>query len=98
MKLEASPVGDGGGMVQVETQLASLTIQLEMLTKGKEKWEQVWCTKCRNEGHHKDECPTFVHYLATGAPNPLSGGEILSMNTTNKDTKGEYWDNKKMKF
>jgi hypothetical protein len=28
MKLEASPVGDGGGMVQVQTQLVSLTIQL----------------------------------------------------------------------
>jgi hypothetical protein len=37
MKLEASPVGDSGGMVQVQTQLASLTIQLEELTKGKEK-------------------------------------------------------------
>jgi hypothetical protein len=37
MKLEASPVGDGGGMAQVQTQLASLTIQLAELTKGKEK-------------------------------------------------------------
>jgi hypothetical protein len=41
MKLEASPVGDGGGMDQVETQLASLTIQLAEMTKGKEKREQV---------------------------------------------------------
>jgi hypothetical protein len=60
MKLESSPVGDNGGMVQVQTQLAALMIQLEELTKGKEKCEQVWCTKCRTEGHHKDECPTFV--------------------------------------
>jgi hypothetical protein len=26
------------------------------------------------KGHHKDECPTFVQYLAVGAPNPLPGG------------------------
>jgi hypothetical protein len=37
MKLEASPVGDNGGMAQVQTQLFSLTVQLEELTKGKEK-------------------------------------------------------------
>jgi hypothetical protein len=74
MKLEASPIGDSGGMAQVQTQLVSLTIQLAELTKGKEKQEQVWCTKCRTEGHHKDECPTFAQYLVTGAPNPLPGG------------------------
>jgi hypothetical protein len=74
MKLESSPVGDSGGMAQVQTQLVALTIQLEELTKGKEKQEQVWCTKCRTEGHHKDECPTFTQYLETGAPNPLPGG------------------------
>jgi hypothetical protein len=55
MKLEASHVGDTRGMVQVQMHLAALTIQLEDLTKWKEKREQVWCTECRNEGHHKDE-------------------------------------------
>jgi hypothetical protein len=39
MKLEASPIGDGGGMAQVHTQLASLKIQFGELTKGKEKKE-----------------------------------------------------------
>jgi hypothetical protein len=74
MKLESSSVGGSGGMAQVQTQLASLTIQLEDITKGKEKCEQFWCTKCRTEGHHKDECPTFMQHLETGAPNPLPGG------------------------
>jgi hypothetical protein len=37
MKLESSPVGDSGGMAQVQTQLVALMIQLEELTKGKEK-------------------------------------------------------------
>jgi hypothetical protein len=69
MKLEASPVGDNGGMEQVHTQLVALTIQLAEHTKGMEKWEQVWCTKCRTEGHHKDKCPTLAQYLETGSPN-----------------------------
>jgi hypothetical protein len=60
MKLEASPVGDNNGMAQIQNQLAALTIQLEEITKGKEKWEHIWCTKCRTEGHHKDECPSFA--------------------------------------
>jgi len=37
LKMEASPIGDNGGITQVQTQLYSLTIQLEELTKGKEK-------------------------------------------------------------
>jgi hypothetical protein len=41
MKLEESLVGDGGGMAQVHTQLDAFTIQLEKITKGKEKWENV---------------------------------------------------------
>jgi hypothetical protein len=60
VKLEASPVGDGGEMVQVQMQLVSLTIQMAELTKGKEKWEQICCTNCRSEGHPKDECATFA--------------------------------------
>jgi hypothetical protein len=45
MKLEASSVGDSGGMAQVKMQIASLTIQLSKLTKGKEKREKIWCTE-----------------------------------------------------
>jgi hypothetical protein len=59
MKLESSLVGCIGGMVQVTMHLASLKIQLAELTKGKEKREQVWCTKSRTEGHHNDEFLAF---------------------------------------
>jgi hypothetical protein len=61
-------------MAQVQSQLATLTIQLQELAKGKEKHKEVWCVTCRKEGHHKNECPTFKYYLATGAPNPLATG------------------------
>jgi rRNA maturation endonuclease Nob1 len=60
MKLKASPVGDNNGMSQIQNQLAKLTIQLVEIIKGKEKQEQFWCTKCRNEFHHKDECTSFA--------------------------------------
>jgi hypothetical protein len=59
MKLEASPIGDSGGMAQVHTKLASLMIQLVELTKGKEKWEQVSFTKCNTEFHQR----TNAHHL-----------------------------------
>jgi len=74
MKLEASLVGDNGGMVQLQTQLDALTYKLEKITKRKEKREKLWCTKCRTKGHHKDEFLTFVQYLVTKAPNPLPSG------------------------
>jgi hypothetical protein len=74
MKLESYPIGDNVGMTQVQTQLTALTIQLAELKKEKEKQEQVLCTKCMTEGHHKDKCLEFTQYLATGVPNPLLGG------------------------
>jgi hypothetical protein len=45
MKLEVSSlVGENNtGMAQVQSQLAALTIQLQEITKGKEKCEGVWC-------------------------------------------------------
>ena len=73
MKLEASPIGDGAaGMVQIQSQMANLTIQLQDIKKGKESQEYLWCTKCRMDGHTKDNCPTYMNYISSGAPNPLS--------------------------
>jgi hypothetical protein len=71
MKLEAYPIGDGGGMGQVQTELASLKIQLVEPTKRKEKREQVSCVTCRTEGYHLDECLAFAQYLESGALNTL---------------------------
>jgi hypothetical protein len=79
MKLEASPAGDTRGMAQVQMHLDALTIQLVELTKGREKQEQVLCTKYRMEGHHKEECPTLTQYLVARAPNPLPRGILRDM-------------------
>ena len=77
MKLEASPIGDGAiGMVQIQSQLANLTIQLQDIKKGKEAQEDLWCTKCRTDGHTKDNCLTYMNYFSSGAPNLLSAHGI----------------------
>jgi hypothetical protein len=55
---------------ELKEYLKSLTFQLNQ-NKGKEKREVVWCTTCRIEGHHKNECLTFTQYMAAGLPNPF---------------------------
>ena len=72
MKLEALPIAKKTmGMAQIQNQLANLTLQLQDIKKGKEIREEVWCSKCRTEGHSREHCPVFAEYLASGAPNPL---------------------------
>lgn len=72
MKLEALPIVETSvGMVNIQNQLANLTLQLHDMKKGNEVREEVWCTKCRTKGHSKEHCLVFVDYLASGAPNPL---------------------------
>ena len=50
-------------------------MELQDLNKGKEvnseTHSEVWCTKCKVEGHHKDQCPMFWDYIAAGGPNLL---------------------------
>jgi hypothetical protein len=58
---------------ELKEDLKNLTFQLNQ-NKNKDKREVVWCTTCRMEGHHKNECPTFTQYMAAGMPNPLPTG------------------------
>jgi hypothetical protein len=58
---------------ELKEDLKNLTVQLNQ-NKSREKREAVWCTLCRSEGHHKNECLTFVQYLGVGIPNPFPTG------------------------
>jgi hypothetical protein len=58
---------------ELKEDMKNLTFQLNQ-NRGKEKREVVWCTACRTEGHHDNECPTFVQYMATWLPNPFPPG------------------------
>jgi hypothetical protein len=60
---------------ELKEDLKNLTFQLNQ-NKNKDKREVVWCTTCRTEGHHKNECPTFTQYMAAGMPNPLPTGGL----------------------
>jgi hypothetical protein len=74
MKLEETPVGEfSPGMSHILNQLTSLSLKVEDMKKdkGKEKREDIWCIKCKAEGHDKENCPLFNEYLSSGAPNPL---------------------------
>ena len=47
MRLEASPMFESTlGMDQLQKQLVNITLELQSLKKGKEVWEEVWCTRC----------------------------------------------------
>ena len=72
MRLEASPMSDSTlGMDQLQKKLVNINLELQSLKKGKEVREEVWCTRCRTEGHSREQCLVFAQYLTSGAPNPL---------------------------
>ena len=74
MKLESTPMGESNsGMSQILSQLTSLSLQVEDMKKdkGKYKREDIWCIRCKSEGHDKEHCPLFHEYLTSEAPIPL---------------------------
>ena len=59
IKLETTPVGDNSGIAQIQVQLAEMDLELCNMKKGKSIHEEVWCTRCRIEGHEKEQCPAL---------------------------------------
>jgi hypothetical protein len=55
---------------ELREDLKNITFQLNQ-NKSKDKREVDWCTTCRTEAHHKNECPTVAQYMETRLPNPL---------------------------
>jgi hypothetical protein len=72
MRLEASPVSNSTmGMDQLQKQMVNVTLEQQSLKKEKEVREELWCTRCRTEGHSREHCPCFSEYIASGTPHPL---------------------------
>jgi hypothetical protein len=74
MKLESSPMGESiSTMSQILSQLTNLSLQVEDMKrdKGKDKREDIWCIRCKSEGHDKEHYPLFHEYLVYGALSPL---------------------------
>ena len=73
MNLESSPIGEtSAGMMQIQLQLVNLMVQLHDIKKGKEIQEELWCTRYRTEGHHKDNFSVLMNYVIAGVQNPIN--------------------------
>ena len=59
-------------MMQIQSQLTNLTVELLDIKRGKEVQEELWCTRCRTDGHHHDNFPVLMNYVVEGASNPLN--------------------------
>jgi len=62
------------GVQQMHLQLQNLCLEMQSLKLDKTPWpearEEVWCIKCKGQGHDKDHRPVFMNYLARGGPMP----------------------------
>lgn len=77
MKLEDLMVHDTHiGVHQIQSQLESFHMELQDFKKGKEAQSEmcseVLCTKCKVEGHHKDQCLVYHDYVVVVGPNILN--------------------------
>jgi len=76
MRLHVTPIQDVTlGVQQIHSQLQSLHLELQSLKKDKEAKQEmhaeVWCLKCKIQGHDKDHYPIFVNYTTRGGIIPL---------------------------
>jgi len=63
------------GVQQIHAELQNLCLEFESLKKDRvarpEAHEEVWCLKCKSQGHDNDHCPIFANYIRGGGPIPL---------------------------
>ena len=76
MRLHETPVQDPRlGVQQIQAQVQNLCLEIQNLkqeqTPCSKVQEEVWCIKCRSQGHVKDHCPVSVNFLVTGELTPL---------------------------
>lgn len=76
MRLHETPIQDLGlGVQKIHAQLQNLCLEMQSLKQDGITWpeahEEVWCIKCKGQGHDKDHCQVFKNYLAGGGLMPL---------------------------
>ena len=63
--LESSLIREtGASMMQIQSQLDNITLQLQDIKKGKEIQEDLCSTTCITKGHHKDNYSMLMNYVA----------------------------------
>ena len=71
MRLHETPIQDLGlGVQQIHVQLQNLCLEMQSLKQDRapqlEACEEVWCIKCKGQGHDKDHYLVFASYLVRG--------------------------------
>ena len=63
------------GFQQIHVELQNLCLEFQSLKKDRAAWaevhEEVWCLKCKSQGHDKYHYLVFTNYVAGGGPMPL---------------------------
>ena len=75
MRLHETPMQDPNlGVQQIHIQLKNLCLEMQSLEQDKTvrpEMHEVWCLKCKTQGHEKDHCLVFENHIAAGGPMPL---------------------------
>jgi len=76
MRLHETPMQDPNlGVQQIHVQLKNICLEMQSLKQDRtvrpEVRKEVWCMKCKSQGHDKYQCMVIKNYLAGGVPMPL---------------------------
>lgn len=76
MRLHETPIQDPNSRVQqIHAQLKSLSLEMQILKQDRttypEMCNEVWCVKCKGQGHDKDHYLVFTNFPMGGGPMPL---------------------------
>ena len=76
MRLHETLIQDPNmGVQKIHAQLKNLCLKMQSLKQDKiacpEAHKEVWCVKCKGQGHDKDHFPVFTNYMVGGGPMPL---------------------------
>ena len=76
MRLHETLIQDASlGVQQIHVKLQNLFLEFQSLKKERSAWpvvcKEIWCLKCKFQGHDKDHCHVFTNYVAGGGPMPL---------------------------
>lgn len=76
IRLHETPMQDPNlGFQQIHVQLQNIFLKMKNLkqdrTVRQEACKEIWCWKCKGQGHAKDRCPVFANYIIGGGPTLL---------------------------
>ncbi len=79
MRLHETLIQDPNlGAQWIHVQLKNLCLEMQSLKQDRtarpEVRDEVWCIKCKGQGHDKDHYPVFTNYLVGGGPMPPRPG------------------------